>query len=113
MSTLAERQKAKLEELRKKPAGSAQVRDSIEQASVDSQGDRRKGRPPRNEQVHQRTVSLTDRHLALLEGLAARSGRKPLEAPRFSDVVRVAFNLMCSRQFTDEEVKKAFDEELG
>src|SRR5690348_4976238 len=101
MSTLAERQKAKLEELKKKPAGSAQAQESMEREVMPPEpGQKRMGRPPRNEQAYQRTVSLTERHLALLENLATRSGRKALEAPRFSDVVRVAFNLLGTRQFS-------------
>jgi hypothetical protein len=116
MTTLAERQKAKLEELKKKPAGRAQVQDSMERVETPPQPDpdqkQRMGRPPRGEQAFQRTVSLTQRHLALLEDLAARSGRKALQAPRFSDVVRVAFNLLATHKFSDEEVRRAFAQEL-
>jgi hypothetical protein len=71
---------------------------------------RKVGRPRREVPTAQRTVSFTDDSLTALKKLSARSGREGFDNPDFSKTVRVAIRL--SSFAPDEEIKKAFDEEL-
>ncbi|MBW0000236.1 MAG: hypothetical protein JO015_14130 [Verrucomicrobia bacterium] len=55
---------------------------------------------------------LTQRAVLVGAAVAACSGRKGFRSPTFNETVRVAFRLWASRQWTDEEIRAAFDEEL-
>ena len=75
--------------------------------------DKRVGRPPRPEPVCQRTVNFTEDQLEKLERLSAQSGRKGFRSPTFNETVRVALRLWASHEWTAQEIRSAFDAELG
>jgi len=75
--------------------------------------DKRVGRPPRPEPVYQRTVNFTQEQLGKLERLSAQSGRKGFRSPTFNETVRVALRLWASHEWTEQEIRAAFDAELG
>jgi len=75
--------------------------------------DKRVGRPPRPEPVCQRTVNFTEEQLEKLERLSAQSGRKGFRSPTFNETVRVALRLWASHEWTAQEIRSAFDAELG
>jgi hypothetical protein len=81
-------------------------------ASRPEREEKRMGRPPRPEPVHQRTVSFTDELLRQLEALATRSGKRGFKRPGFSETVRAALRLWASHEWTNEEVRAAFEIEM-
>lgn len=128
MSKLSKLQEERLKKLKEVSSSGRHQRDEVlEQAEprpetkapppaptkrAPAKVEKRVGRPPLPEAVRQRTVNFTEDQLEKLEKLSARSGRKGFRSPTFNETVRVAFRLWAAHQWTDEEIRAAFDVEL-
>jgi hypothetical protein len=91
-------------------AGKRQRDEALNMASAPAPAGRKVGRPRREAPTVQRTVSFTEESLKALKKLSARSEREGFDNPDFSKTVRVAIRL--AELAPNDEVKKAFDEEL-
>jgi hypothetical protein len=122
MSKLSKLQDERLKKLKEASAASRDQRDAALEtpeaatATVPEPAPAAKpkmGRPPKPEPMYQRTVSFTKDQLSKLEKLSSQSGRKGFRSPTFNETVRVAMRMWASHEWTQEEIRAAFDVELG
>ena len=74
---------------------------------------KRLGRPPFVAEMRASTVYLPESVYAELEDLAAKSGKKGFKRPGLSETVRAALKLVRSREWSGEEIRQAFAEDVG
>src|SRR6266403_1831993 len=74
---------------------------------------KRLGRPPFAAEMRASTVYLPESVYAELEDLAAKSGKKGFKRPGLSETVRAALKLVRSREWSGEEIRQAFAEDVG
>jgi hypothetical protein len=68
------------------------------------------GRPPLGPDMRASTVYLPEAAYAELETLAGKSGKKGFKRPGLSETVRAVIRLVSGREWSPEEIRKAFSE---
>jgi hypothetical protein len=74
---------------------------------------KRLGRPPFAAEMRASTVYLPESVYAELEALANKSGKRGFKRPGLSETVRAALRLVQSREWSSDEISRAFVEDIG